>query len=89
MQNTEPQFGKYLKKLGDTRTRVHTGGTTLIYFYFREREYCIKLNVVPSATPLIIFHKDIGEMGLNYQTMHKTIDRPDDGYSGKKAPTGT
>lgn len=43
----------------------------------------MNLNILPGPTPLIISHKDLDEMGLNYKMYKKTIDRPEDGFVEK------
>lgn len=83
MRNTEPVLGNNPKRLGGIGSVVSTLGTYLFYFHFGGREYSVNLNVVPGPTPLIISHKDLDGMGLNYQTYYKTIDRPEDGYKEK------
>lgn len=55
-------------------------GTIYFLFYFGGRIYSIEVNVVPGISPLIFSQRDIVRMCLNYQSMYKLIERPDDGY---------
>ncbi len=41
----------------------------------------MRLNIVPEDTPLIISHKDIDAMGLNYQSLYMVVERPEDEYT--------
>lgn len=44
-------------------------------------EYTLDLRIVPGHTPLIVSHQNLDQMGISYQTLHKTTERPNDGYS--------
>lgn len=83
MRNTSPVFGKDQRQVGGIGSTTKTIGTLQFYFHFGEREYAIKFNIVPGPTPQIISHKDLNNLSLNYQTLYKSIDRPDEGYSEK------
>lgn len=50
------------------------------YFHFGGKEYEIKLYIVPGAVPLIFAHADLDRMGLNYQSLYKILERPEDGF---------
>ena len=50
------------------------------YFLFGGVEYCVVLHIVPGSTPPIFCHRDIDSMGLNYQSLYKFLERPEDGY---------
>lgn len=41
------------------------------------------LKIVPGPTPLVISHKGLDTMRLNYRTYHKTTDRAEDCYEEK------
>lgn len=58
-------------------------GTLQFYFHSGGGEYSVELKIVPGYTSLIISHNDLDEMGLNYQTFHKTIGRPEKEYKKK------
>lgn len=55
----------------------------LLYFYinFGNKEQLVTLNMVPGSTALVIPHQDLDELVRNYQTLHKTVGRSEDGYS--------
>lgn len=45
------------------------------YVHFGRKEYSFTLNIVLGPAPLIISHKDLDSIGLNFQTYRKTMDR--------------
>lgn len=71
----------------DSRSIIGMGGTTKtkrtmqFWFYFGGRLYHIIDNVFQGRTPVISSHRDLNNMGLNYQSMYKIIERPEDGYT--------
>lgn len=54
-----------------------------VYFYFGRKEDYDAHNIVLGSTPLVISHKDLEDLGLNYQTLHKIFERPEDGTRRK------
>ena len=59
---------------------IKTLGTIMFHFYFGGREYCVKVYVVPGSSPFLLSHRDLDIMGLNYQSLYKVIERPEDGH---------
>lgn len=53
-------------------------------FTFGGREYLVHLFIVSGPTPLIISHKNLDNMSLNYQSHLKVVDRPEGGYCKKE-----
>lgn len=56
---------------------------TDFFFRFGGKSYSTNVNSVPGATPFIFSHKDLYDMGLSYQTYHRTVERPENGYKEK------
>ncbi len=67
-----------IKGLGATATTL---GTILFYFYYGSRLYNVNVYIVPGCSPFLLCHRDMESLGLNYSTLHKVVDRSDDGYS--------
>lgn len=55
-------------------------GTIKFWFYFGGKMYTVMVHVIPGDTPLIFSHRDLDEMGFNYQSKYKIIERPTDGH---------
>ncbi len=59
---------------------VQTLGAIKFWFCFGGRLYSVHVNVIPGDTPFILSHRDLDNMGLNYQSLFKIVERPEDGY---------
>lgn len=75
MRTTQPLMGKNQKQLGGIGSPIKTLGTFKFYFHFGGREYSVILIIMPGPTPLVISHKDLDNICLNYQIYHKTTDQ--------------
>lgn len=71
MCNTDLLFGKNQNQVTETGLTVKKIHTFLFYFHFGGKEYSLKFNIVRGRNPLIISHKNLDDMGVNYQTLHK------------------
>lgn len=83
MHDVVPIFNRNSKQILGIGDSIQSVGTLEFYFHFVEIEFSVTFNTVPGSTPLIVSHKDLDDLGLNYQTLHKIIDRPKDGYKEK------
>lgn len=66
-----------------TGPSMQTLDTLKFYFYFCGKEYSVTLNILPAPTPLNICHKDMDDVSLNYQKLHKTIESLKDCFTEK------
>lgn len=66
--------------IGDA-PHVETMGCLKFGFMFGGQIYEIDLYILPGSTPILISHKDLDNMGLNYQTMYKSVTRLSDGFT--------
>lgn len=58
-----------------------TLGTILFWFYFGAEQYFVKFYVLPDNSPMLLSHRDMDWLRLNYQSFQKIITRIDDGYT--------
>ena len=56
-------------------------GEVTFSFYFGRRIYKVVVHVLPGDSPLIFSHLDLDNMGLNYQSWYKVIERVSDGHA--------
>ena len=61
--------------------KVRMIGILPFWFNFGGRSYFVNLFVIPGTSPILLSHKDIDRIGLNYQSLYKVVERPDDGYA--------
>lgn len=80
---TSPNYNANPRTIGAVGSSVSTLGELKFAFNFGGRTYVLMLYIVPGNTPLLLSHKDLDSMGLNYQTLHKVVERLDDGYKEK------
>ena len=52
----------------------------VLYFKFFQA-YCADVFIIPWSSPLLLSHKDMGRLGLNYQSLRKIIERSATGYT--------
>eukprot|EP00171_Calliarthron_tuberculosum_P022600 IDg22600t1 len=81
--STAPNYSANPRTIGAVGSFVRTLGELKFAFVFGGRTYNLLLYIVPGNTPLLLSHKDLDSMGLNYQSLHKVVQRPDDGYEEK------
>lgn len=71
MRNTQPKMGDKLKRLGEIEDSVRTLGTLMFHSRFGGKAYLFNLSIFTGSAPLIIYHKDLYIMGLNFQILKK------------------
>ncbi len=84
----KPEYGTNSRNVGGIGAQVQTIGNLKFSFIFGRKLYTLDLYILPDSTPELICHKDMDEMGLNYQTMHKSVTRISDAYSEKVSMRG-
>lgn len=81
--SVKPVFGVLSRRISDIGNPIHTIGTKHVSFKLGEKKYSVCHNIVPRASPLIVSHRDLDDMGINYQTFHKSSYTPEDKYKEK------
>ena len=79
VRKVKPEKG-FSRRIGGLGSKITAIGQLPFCFFFGGEGYRIGLHIVTGDTPLIISRKDMDEMGLNYQSLYKIIERPSDGY---------
>lgn len=70
-----------------SRNIVGIGGGTktlgiIVFSFFFGGQICtVDVHVLPGTSPFILSHQDMDRIGINYQSLFKIVERPDDGYS--------
>lgn len=59
---------------------IKTLGVIPFSFCFGGRVYNVDIHVLPETSPFILSHRDLDHIGLNYQSLYKIVERPDDGF---------
>eukprot|EP00171_Calliarthron_tuberculosum_P014672 IDg14672t1 len=77
---TSPNLKAKPRTIGAVGSTVRTKGEMKFSFGFGGRIYKLILYIVPGNTPMLLSHRDMDAMGLNYQSLHKVVQRPEDGY---------
>lgn len=62
-------------------SKVSTKGSMEFHFLFGGKMYSVSLYTLPGDDPMILSHRDMDKMGLNYQSFWKVIERVADSYS--------
>lgn len=76
-----PRYDLEKTTIGGIGTSWKTQGQFKFGFIFGHLLYEMDVHILPGISPLLISHKDLDRMGLNYQTHFKTITRVSDGYT--------
>lgn len=81
VRNAELVVRDSSKQITDIRSSIQILDTLKLYFHFITRGHLLNHNIHPGPASQIIVHRDLDEMGRNYQTFYKTIDAPDDVFT--------
>lgn len=83
VRKTKPNYSQVKSIRGIGNSRVHTKGSMKFYFLFGGEMYSILLYILPGDDPMILSGKDLDELGLNYISYWKLIERVKDSYAEK------